>query len=71
MPVMATILATTTAKKLFRPIPGAMAKGLLARKAMLNIPTAEAKQVAMNTAFQSSWPLAPKPVSRLGFSAMI
>ena len=52
-------------------MPGAMAKGLLARKAMQNMPTADAKQVAMNTAFQSSCPLAPKPVSRLGFSAMM
>ncbi len=65
------MLATTTAKKLFRPMPGAMAKGLLARKAMQKIPMAEAMQVAMNTAFQSSWPLAPKPVSRLGFRAMM
>ena len=52
-------------------MPGAMAKGLLARKAMQKIPMAEAMQVAMNTAFQISWPLAPKPVSRLGFRAMM
>ena len=71
MPVMATMLPTTTAKKLFRPIPGAMAKGLLARNAMQNMPTAEAMQVARNTPFHSSAPAEPKPVSRLGFSAMI
>ena len=71
MPVMATMLPTTTAKKLFRPMPGASAKGLLARKAMANIPMAEAMQVARNTPFHSSCPSAPKPVSRLGFRAMI
>ncbi len=71
MPVMPTMLPTTTAKKLLRPMPGAMAKGLLARKAMQKMPMAEARQVAMKTAFQRSCPLAPKPVSRLGFRAMM
>ena len=71
MPVMVTILPTTTAKKLFRPMPGAMAKGLFARKAMQNMPMAEAMQVARNTPFHSSCPAEPKPVSRLGFRAMM
>ena len=64
------MLATTTAKKLLRPMPGAMAKGLLARKAMQAVPMAEAMQVARNTPFHSGVPTA-KPVSRLGFRAMI
>ena len=71
MPVMAAMLATTTAKKLFRPMPGAMTKGLFARKAMQKVPTAEAMQVARNTPFQRSAPSAPKFVSRLGFRAMM
>ena len=53
-------------------MPGAMAKGLFARKAMTNIPTAEAIQVDRNTAFHSAGvPLLPKPVSRLGLRAMM
>ena len=56
MPVMAAILPATTAKKLFRPIPGARAKGLLAIKAMAKQPTAEEMQVAMNTPFHSGEP---------------
>ena len=56
MPVRVTMLATTTAKKLLRPIPGAMAKGLLAANAMTSVPTAEAMQVARNTPFQSCGP---------------
>ena len=53
-------------------MPGARAKGLLARKAMQNMAMAEAMQVAMNTPFQSCVPpLAPKAVSRLGLSAMM
>ena len=59
-----------TAKKLFRPMPGAMTKGLLARKAMQTVPTAEAIQVARNTAFHSGEPVS-KLVSRLGFRAMM
>ncbi len=65
------ILATTTAKKLLSPMPGAIAKGLFARKAMHIVPTPEVMQVAMNTPFQMSTPWAPNPVSRLGFKAMI
>ena len=53
-PVMLTILATTTAKKLLSPIPGASANGLLARNAMTNIPTAEAIHVARNTPVKSN-----------------
>ena len=68
---MATMLPTTTAKKLFRPIPGAIAKGLLARNAMQNVPMADAMQVARNTPFHRSCPAAPKPVSRFGFNAMM
>ena len=51
-------------------MPGAMAKGLLARKAMQAVPMAEAMQVARNTPFHSGVPTA-KPVSRLGFRAMM
>ena len=64
------MLATTTAKKLFRPMPGAMAKGLFARNAITNMPMAEAMQVARNTPFHSAEPTS-KPVSRLGFRAMM
>ena len=72
MPVRVTMLATTTAKKLLSPMPGAMAKGLLAANAMTSVPTAEAMQVARNTPFQSCVPpSAPKPVSRFGLSAMM
>jgi len=56
MPVRVTMLATTTAKKLLRPIPGAMAKGLLAANAMTSVPMAEAMHVARNTPFQSCEP---------------
>ena len=65
------MLPTMTAKKLFRPMPGAMANGRFARKAMTNIPTAEAMQVAMKAPFQRSWPFAPKFVNRFGFRAMM
>ena len=51
-------------------MPGAMTKGLLARKAMQAVPTAEARHVATNTAFHRAEPVA-KFVSRLGFRAMI
>ena len=64
------MLPTTTAKKLFSPMPGARAKGLLARKAIQNIPMAEAMQVAINTPFHNADPTS-KLVSRFGFSAMI
>ena len=59
-----------TAKKLFSPMPGAITKGLLARKAMQVVPTAEARQVATNTAFHRAEPVS-KFVSRLGFRAMM
>ncbi len=69
---MLTIFATTTAKKLFRPMPGAIAKGLLAANAITNIPMAEAIHVARNTPFhRGASPSALKFVSRLGFRAMI
>ncbi len=64
------MLAATTAKKLFRPMPGARAKGLLARKAMQNMAMAEAMQVARNTPFHREDPTS-KLVSRLGFRAMM
>ena len=64
------MLAATTAKKLFRPMPGANAKGLLARKAMQNMAMADAIQVAMKTPFHSDEPTS-KLVSRFGFRAMI
>ena len=69
-PVSTTIFDTTTAKKLLSPIPGAMANGLLARNAIHIVPMADAIQVAKNTPFQSGEPTS-KPVSRLGFKAMI
>ena len=59
-----------TAKKLLSPIPGAMTKGLLARKAMTTVPMALAMQVARNTPFHRGVPTA-KLVSRLGFRAMM
>ena len=65
------MLATTTAKKLLSPIPGAKAKGLFAAKAITNMAMAEAIQVAINTPFQRFCPSAPKPVSRFGFKAMM
>ena len=71
MPVRPATLVTTRAKKLLRPMPGAMAKGWLARRPMQMVPMAEAMQVARNTPFQSPMPSAPKPVSRLGFRAMM
>jgi len=67
---MAAMLATTTAKKLLRPMPGAITKGLLAANAMTNVPMAEEISVAIKTAFHSGVPTA-KPVSRLGFRAMM
>ena len=51
-------------------MPGAMTKGLLARKAMHTVPMAEAMQVARNTPFHRGVPVW-KPVSRLGFRAMM
>ena len=54
MLVMLMMLATTTAKKALRPMPGARQKGLLARKAMQNMAMAEAMQVARNTPFHRS-----------------
>lgn len=51
-------------------MPGAIAKGLFAAKAMTSMPMAEAMQVAMKTAFHSGVPVA-KLVSRLGLRAMI
>jgi len=63
-------LETTTAKKLLSPIPGASAKGLLARNAMQNMASAEAMQVARNTPFQRAEPVS-KLVSRLGLRAMM
>jgi xanthine/uracil/vitamin C permease (AzgA family) len=69
--VIIAILLTTTAKKLFRPIPGAKQKGLLAMNAMLTMPMKDAIQVARNTPFHSALPSAPKLVSRLGFRAMM
>ena len=71
IPVIIAMLAATSAKKLLRPIPGAITKGLFARNAMHSVPSAEAMQVARKTPFQRSWPLAPKLVKRLGFRAMI
>jgi hypothetical protein len=38
------------AKKALMPMPGAWAKGNLARKAMSTVPRAEARAVAVNTA---------------------
>ena len=67
---MATMLETTTAKKLLRPIPGAITKGLLARKAIVMVPMAEEIRVAIKTAFHRGEPVS-KLVSRLGFRATI
>ena len=50
------MLATTTAKKLLSPIPGAITKGLFAAKAITKVPIAEAIQVARNTPFHNSDP---------------
>ena len=71
MPVIPTMLATTTAKKLFNPIPGAMANGLFAANAITIIPIKDAIQVAKNTPFHRFCPSAPKLVRRFGFRAMI
>jgi|GEM_PF-6870699 len=68
--LMTAMLATTTAKKLLSPMPGAMTNGLLAKKAMQIVPIAEAMQVARNTPFHSGVPTA-KLVSRFGLSAMM
>ncbi len=54
MPVITTRLAIVEAMNELRPIPGARQKGLLARNAITNIATAEARQVAKNTPFHSS-----------------
>ena len=70
IPVSPEIFATTSAKKLFKPIPGAMANGLFAANAMKNIPIAEAIHVARKTAFQSGLPTS-NPVSRFGFNAIM
>ena len=51
-------------------MPGARAKGLLAKKAMAKQPTAEEMQVAMNTPFHRGEPVL-KLVSKLGFRAMM
>ena len=58
------------ARKLFRPMPGAIAKGLLAMNAMQNIPIAEAIQVTMKTLFHSEEQTS-KLVCRVGFRAMM
>ena len=71
MPVSPTMFKTTVAKKLFSPMPGAIAKGLLATNAITKIPIADAIQVARKTPFQSSLPSAPKFVSRFGFRAIM
>ena len=68
--LMTAMLATTTAKKLLSPMPGAMTNGLLAKNAMQIVPIAEAMQVARNTPFHSGVPTA-KLVSRFGLSAMM
>ena len=55
------------AKKAFRPIPGACAKGNLARKANNKVPIAEARAVAVKTA-----PLSIPVALRIsGFTARI
>ena len=64
------MFATTTAKKLLSPMPGAIAKGLFAAKAMTSMPMADAMHVAMKTAFHSGVPVA-KFVRRFGLSAMM
>ena len=51
-------------------MPGAIAKGLFAAKAITSMPIAEAMQVAMKTPFHRGVPTA-KPVRRLGLSAMM
>ena len=56
--LMTAMLATTTAKKLLSPMPGAMTNGLLAKNAMQIVPIAEAMQVARNTPFHSGVPTA-------------
>ena len=70
-PVIVAICATTTARKLFRPMPGAKQNGLFARKAMQIMAMPDAKHVARKTAFQSSSPPARQPVSKFGFRAMM
>ena len=70
-PVIVAICATTTARKLFRPMPGAKQNGLFARKAMQIMAMPDARHVARKTAFQSSSPPARQPVSRFGFKAMM
>jgi hypothetical protein len=53
------------AKKALMPMPGACAKGSLAKKAMNNVPRAEANAVAVNTA-----PLSiPAALNMSGFTA--
>ena len=72
IPVRLTIFATTTAKKLLSPIPGASANGLFARNAIINIATADAIHVARKTPFHKAFvPSAPKPVRRFGLSAIM
>ena len=60
-PVITAIFPTTTAKKLFRPMPGAKQNGLLAMNAMQIIAMPDAKHVARNTAFHRSLPPSVKP----------
>ena len=64
------IFATHIAKKAFKPMPGAIAKGLLANIANTIVPIPEAIQVARNTAFQRGVPTA-QFVRMFGFSAII
>ena len=67
---MVAICAATTAKKLFRPMPGAMAKGLFAQNAITSMPMKDAMHVARNTPFHRAEPTS-KLVSRLGSRAMM
>ena len=60
-PVSTTIWPTTTAKKLFKPMPGARQNGLFAIKAMQIIAMPDARQVARNTAFHSGIPPSVAP----------
>ena len=62
------MLPTMVAKKVFIPMPGAMANGLLAIRAMQNVPRAEHRQVEMNMAFHRGVPVW-KPVRMFGLRA--
>ena len=70
-PVSVAICTTTTAKKLFSPMPGARQNGLFARKAMHIMAMPEAKQVARKTAFHNSSPPVRQSVRMFGFKAMM